>query len=63
MNLRQKLIEDGTLLEDKEALVFQKDTEFPSPSSAATVIHGGTANGLTAWKDKQGKSLKELESI
>ena len=63
MNLRQKLIEDGTLFEDKEALVFKKDTEFPSPSSAATVIHGGTANGLTAWKDKQGKTLKELESI
>lgn len=63
LNLRQKLIEDGTLFEDKEALVFKKDTEFPSPSSAATVIHGGTANGLTAWKDKHGKTLKELESI
>ena len=40
---------------------FAKDTEFDSPSAAAAVIHGGGANGLTAWKDANGKSLKELE--
>ena len=34
----------------------------PSPSAAATVIHGGRANGLTAWKNKSGKTLKQLES-
>jgi hypothetical protein len=38
-----------------------KDTEFDSPSAAAAVVHGGGANGLTAWKDANGKSLKELE--
>ena len=31
------------------------------PSAAAAVIHGGGANGLTAWKDASGKSLKEIE--
>ena len=41
--------------------VFTKDTEFASPSAAAAVIHGGGANGLTAWKDASGKSLKEIE--
>jgi hypothetical protein len=39
-----------------------KDAEFSSPSAAAAVIHGGSANGLTAWKDKSGKLLKEIES-
>ncbi len=62
VNLRKRLIEEGILVADADVLVFTQDMEFPSPSSAATVIHGGTANGLTAWKNKQGKSLKELES-
>lgn len=62
MNLRKKLIEDGTLSQADELLVFSADTEFPSPSSAAAVVHGGTANGLTAWKNKDGRTLKELES-
>jgi hypothetical protein len=59
--LRKKLTQDGTLLENEGFLVFTKDTEFDSPSSAAAVIHGGGANGLTAWKDPTGKTLKELE--
>jgi len=59
---RNKLIEDGTLVEKDGKRVFIKDTEFTSPSAAAAVIHGGSANGLTAWKDKNGKLLKEIES-
>jgi len=42
--------------------VFVKDTEFSSASSAAAVIHGGSANGLTAWVNSDGKSLKSLQS-
>lgn len=59
--LRKKLIQDGTLVEKDDFLVFMKDTEFDSPSAAAAVIHGGGANGLTAWKDPNGKTLKDLE--
>jgi len=44
-------------------LVFTRDEEFSSPSAAAAVVHGGHANGLIAWKNKDGKSLKEIESI
>jgi hypothetical protein len=62
VNLRQKLIDDGTLVAEGDTWIFTRDTEFPSPSSAATVIHGGTANGLTAWKNEKGRTLKELES-
>lgn len=59
--LRQRLIQDQALVERDGLYVFTKDVEFSSPSAAAAVIHGGSANGLIAWKDKSGKSLKELE--
>lgn len=59
---RNKLIEEGGLIPEGDMFVFVKDTEFTSPSSAAAVIHGGSANGLTAWVNASGKSLKDLES-
>ena len=58
---RNQLITDGTLIEKDDFLVFTKDAEFSSPSAAAVAIHGGSANGLTAWKTKDGKSLKQLD--
>lgn len=61
--LRDKLKAEGSLIESGDHLKFCKDVEFSSPSAAAAVIHGGQANGLTAWKNKQNKSLKELESV
>lgn len=54
--------EDGILAAKRDHLVFSQDAEFSSPSAAAAVIHGGHANGLTAWKNKHGKTLKEIES-
>lgn len=60
---RNKLIEDGTLVQDGDHLKFARDAEFSSPSAAATVVHGGSANGLLAWRDKAGKMLKELEAV
>jgi hypothetical protein len=62
-NMRVSLKSDGALVEDANRLVFSRDVEFASPSSAAAVIHGGHANGLTAWKNSDGKTLKELESV
>jgi hypothetical protein len=63
LNMRQRLKEDGVLNEQDGFLVFTRDAEFTSPSAAAAVIHGGHANGLTAWKDKNGKTLKQIESF
>ena len=60
---RRRLIDDGTLIEEKEHLRFTRDAEFSSPSAAAAVVHGGSANGLLAWKGKDGKTLKELEAV
>jgi hypothetical protein len=55
------LIADGTLAEKNGYLLFTKDVEFSSPSAAAAVVHGGSANGLIVWKTKDGKTLKQLD--
>jgi hypothetical protein len=59
---RQRLIEDRTLMQEGDHYKFTRDTEFSSPSAAATVVHGGSANGLIAWKNAAGRTLKELEA-
>jgi len=58
---RKQLLADGTLVEKDGFLIFTKDTEFTSPSAAAVVIHGGSANGMLAWKTKDGTTLKKLD--
>lgn len=58
---RRQLISEGVLIEKDGFFVFTKDAEFTSPSAAAAVIHGGSANGLIAWKTEGGKSLKQLD--
>jgi hypothetical protein len=58
---RKHLIANGTLIKKDGFWVFGKDSEFSSPSAAAAVIHGGSANGLAAWKTQDGKSLKQID--
>ena len=59
---RQQLVDKGILVQKDNCFVFSRDYEFTSPSLAAASIHGGTANGLKAWKNKQGKMLKAIEA-
>jgi len=61
VTLRKKLLADGVLEKEGGFFVFRKDTEFSSPSAAAAVVRGGGANGLKAWKTKNGTTLKELD--
>jgi hypothetical protein len=61
LSQRKQLIANKMLVQKSGLLVFMKDVEFTSPSAAAVVIHGGSANGLIAWKTKDGKSLKHLD--
>lgn len=42
---------------------FKEDYIFSSPSYAATIVMGRSANGLTEWKTIDGKILKNLESL
>jgi Domain of unknown function (DUF4357) len=59
---RDQLRNDGLLVEQAGALVFTRDVEFASPSAAASAIHGGHANGLIAWRNTEGTTLKEIEA-
>ena len=61
LKMREDFKLDGTLVIAGDKLHFTRDTEFSSPSMAAAVICGGHANGLTFWKDKDGRELKEIE--
>lgn len=58
---RAQLIAEGALVEKNGLYLFTQDVEFSSPSAAASVIHGGTANGLIAWKSEDGRSLKQID--
>lgn len=59
--LRQKLIGEGVLVPEPDAFRFTEDYLFSSPSTAAAVVLGRTANGRVEWKDAEGKSLKQNE--
>ena len=63
LNMRLKLKEEGCLAIAADSLVFTRDAEFTSPSAAAAVVHGGHANGLTALKDSQVRTLKQIDAV
>jgi hypothetical protein len=62
-NSRQKLIDNETIINENGKLIFSNDYLFNSPSAAAAIVMGRSANGLAEWKNDKGKSLKDMESI
>lgn len=42
--------------------ILQENVLFRSPSYAAAFVIGGSVNGLTEWKNRDGKTLKEIEN-
>lgn len=61
-NLRQKLVSEGVMIDKGEFFEFPEDYIFSSPSAAAIVVMGRSANGLTEWKQKDGMTLRKFES-
>jgi hypothetical protein len=59
--LRDELIDNGIIIKKDEALVLVSDYLFSSPSAAAAVIMGRSANGLIEWKTSKGNALKAVE--
>jgi len=53
--LHDQLREDGVLRAHGEVAVFDRDFAFSSPSAAAAVIYGRSANGRTSWRLKDTK--------
>ena len=57
-NLRKKLIEKEIINSD---FVFLTDYVFTSPSVAAAIVMGRSANGRTEWKTIDNRSIKDIE--
>ncbi|MGY1592264.1 GIY-YIG nuclease family protein [Geodermatophilus sp. SYSU D00708] len=57
---RNRLIMEGVLASHGDRqLRLTKTYVFDSPSQAASVLSGGSKNGRDAWRDAQGRSLKQ----
>lgn len=52
---RDSLIKDGVIKD----FTFIKDYLFSSPSTAAAVVMGRSANGLIEWKRQDGSTLRD----
>jgi hypothetical protein len=60
--LRDELIRQSVLVPKGEDLVLTLDYTFSSPSMASSVILGRTSNGREAWKAKDGRTLKQIQT-
>ena len=54
---RENLISNGIIKD----FVFTENYTFSSPSMAASIVSGRSANGLKEWKTKEGVLLKDLK--
>jgi hypothetical protein len=60
--LRKDLLKEGVVMESGDRYRFVQDHIFGSPSTAAGVILGRTANGRVEWKTREGRTLKEVQT-
>jgi len=60
--LRSELMDAGILAPAGGLLKMTKAHVFDSPSSAAGVLLGRSANGRIEWKDSGGRTLKEIQA-
>lgn len=61
-NKREQLLASGILKDDGKHLIFTEDTPFNSPSGAAMVVLGRTANGWLEWKNSNGVQIDQIRS-
>lgn len=61
--LRRQLADDGVLVPEGPSYRLARPYLFNSPSQAAAVLLGRTANGRVEWKDEQGRTLKQLQLL
>lgn len=59
--LRTELIHDGVLVPEGDSYKLTQNYRFTSPSMAASVLLGRSANGREEWKSEEGRTLKDLQ--
>lgn len=57
---RKKLLEKGDIVQVGEKYFLKVTLEFNTPSGASDFVLGGSTNGWTEWKNKDGKTLDEV---
>lgn len=57
---RQTALQTGNIVKNGEKYRLNVSIPFASPSAAATFVLGGSINGWTEWKGKDGKTLDEM---
>lgn len=58
---RAQMLADGLFSRSENSLILMQDYTFTSPSTAAAIFLGRSANGRTEWKNSKGVTLKELQ--
>jgi Domain of unknown function (DUF4357) len=59
--LRKGLLTQGVTVDDGTWYVFTQNHVFTSPSTAAGVVLARSADGRKEWKNKDGKTLKQIQ--
>ena len=58
---REKLLNDGDIIADKNGVYILKvSLEFNTPSGASDFVLGGSNNGWIEWKNREEKTLDEI---
>lgn len=60
--LRSDLVERGIISIENDSARMSEDYAFSSPSAAAAVVSGRSANGRTSWKLPDGRSYADWEA-
>lgn len=62
LKIRNDLINSGKAIKNGNSYQLVEDVIFNSPSQAAGVILGKSANGLTEWRINSGLNLRDVET-
>ena len=57
---RKNALDNGNIVCANGKYILNVSISFTSPSSASTFVLGGSTNGWTEWKNKEGKTLDEI---
>ena len=59
-DMRKALIDDGFLVDEGTTYRLTQDQSFNTPSGAASFLLAASRNELTAWKDAEGRTLRDI---
>ena len=62
-HVRERLIESGVLRVEGDRIVLTRDYVFGSPSRAAMLLLGRSANGWKEWKNTAGQTLNKVKRV